>query len=317
MAGVSTPAMAAAVCQAGGLGGLAIGHLGLDKARAAILETRERTDLPFNVNLFCHIPPKPDPAVEQAWLERLSPHFQRYDAQPPASLKPAYEAPDQAVLALLLELKPAVVSFHFGIPDGFIKPLKAAGILVLACATNLADAWLCQQSGADAIVAQGYEAGGHRGCFDPEAYDENLSTLALLQVLRPIGLPLIAAGGVMDAAGARAARELGALACQCGTAYVACPESSADPVHVQRLLHDPPPTVMTRAISGRPARGLTNLFTGISGEPPAYPTAYTAGKALHAAAKARGESGYGAHWAGQGAPLARSAPAAEITRSLA
>jgi nitronate monooxygenase len=221
------------------------------------------------------------------------------------------------VLDLLLELKPAVVSFHFGIPKGFITPLKAAGIMVLACATNLAEARMCQQAGADAIVAQGYEAGGHRGCFDPGAYDENLSTLALLQVLRPLGLPLIAAGGVMDAAGARAARQLGALACQCGTAYVACPESSADPAHVQRLLDNPPPTVMTRAISGRPARGLTNLFTEVTGEAPAYPTAYTAGKALHAAAKAKGESGYGAHWAGQGAPLARSAPAAEITRSLA
>ncbi|MFN8612191.1 MAG: nitronate monooxygenase [Vulcanimicrobiota bacterium] len=317
MAGVSTPAMAAAVCEAGGLGGVAIGHLNLELAREVIQETRRRTPLPFNVNLFCHAPPAADAAREQAWLDTLRPHFQRYGAEPPARLHPAYPVPDRTVLALLLELKPAVVSFHFGIPNDFVIPLRAAGVMVLGCATNLKEGRALQQAGVDAIVAQGYEAGGHRGCFDPDLYDENLSTMALLQQLRSLGLPLVAAGGVMDGVGARALRGLGALACQCGTAYVACPESAADPVHVRRLLQADLPTVMTRAISGRPARGLVNHFNDITGEPPAYPTAYSAAKALHAAAKAQGEFGYGAHWAGQGACLARSAPAAEMTRLLA
>ena len=318
MAGVSTPAMAAAVSRAGGLGSISIGHLDPAKARLSIQQTAELSDLPFNVNLFCHQAPVPEPAVEAEWLETLRPHFARYGAQPPTALVPAYATPGPVVLKLLLDLKPAVVSLHFGIPDGFVAPLKAAGIYVVATATNLGEGFLCQQAGVDALVAQGTEAGGHRGCFDPQAADEHLSTLVLLQVLKArVDLPLIAAGGIMNAAGVRAALQAGASACQLGTAYIACPESSAEPAHIQRLLQNPPPTVMTRAISGRPARCLENLFTGVAGVAPAYPTAYTAGKALYAAAKAAGEFGYGAHWAGQGAPLARALPAAELTLELA
>ncbi|MBX3170718.1 MAG: nitronate monooxygenase [Candidatus Eremiobacteraeota bacterium] len=317
MAGVSTPAMAAAVSQAGGLGGIAIGHLDLVQARAVIETVRKLTDRPFNVNLFCHQTPSPQPAVEAAWLESLRPHFVRYATFPPKFLEPAYPTPGQEVLQLLLEMKPAVVSLHFGLPEGFVAPLRAAGIYVVASATNLHEALLCQQAGVEAIVAQGMEAGGHRGCFDPAAEDEQLSTLVLVQLLKNrIDLPLIAAGGIMHAAGVRAALQAGASACQLGTAYIACPESSAEPAHIQSLLQHPPPTVMTRAISGRPARCLANLFTAIEGQPPDYPIAYSAGKALHAAARAAGEFGYGAHWAGQGAPLARSLPAAELTQEL-
>lgn len=317
MAGVSTPEMAAAVSQAGGLGGISIGHLDPLKARVVVQQVRDLTELPFNVNLFCHRAPVADPRQEVAWLETLRPHFQRYGTQPPAALEPAYATPGPEVLQLLLDLKPAVVSLHFGLPEGFVAPLRAAGIYVVATATNLQEAHLCRQAGVDALVAQGIEAGGHRGCFDPSAADEGLSTLVLVQLLKNLGLPVIAAGGIMNASGVRAALQAGASACQLGTAYIACPESSAEPAHVQRLLHDPPPTVMTRAISGRPARCLQNLFTAIEGPVPDYPTAYTAGKALYAAAKAQGEFGYGAHWAGQGAPLARSLPAAELTRELA
>lgn len=317
MAGVSTPAMAAAVSRAGGLGGISIGHLDLARAEAVIQQTRELTDLPFNVNLFCHHQPAKEPAKEAAWLETLRPHFTRYGAVAPPALEPAYAVPGPEVLQLLLDLKPAVVSFHFGLPEGYVGPLQAAGIYLVASATNLHEARLCERAGVDAIVVQGFEAGGHRGCFDPAAEDEQLSTLVLLQLLKQrVDLPLIAAGGIMNAAGVRAALQAGASACQLGTAYIACPESSAEPAHIQRLLHDPPPTVMTRAISGRPARCLANLFTAIQGQPPDYPTAYTAGKALYAAAKAAGEFGYGAHWAGQGAPLARALPAAQLTREL-
>lgn len=318
MAGVSTPEMVAAVGQAGGLGGLSIGHLDPIKARSAIEQTLALTSLPFNVNLFCHRAPSDSPALNAAWLKRLRPHFERYGAEPPVAVQPAYATPGPEVLQLLLETKPAVVSLHFGIPDGFVAPLREAGIFVVATATNLGEARLCQQAGVHALVAQGIEAGGHRGCFDPDAFDEGLSTLVLLRILRAaVDLPVIAAGGIMDAAGVRAALQAGAAACQLGTAYIACPESSAEPAHVKRLLGNPPATVMTRAISGRPARCLENLFTAVEGRPPDYPTAYTAGKALYAAAKACGEFGYGAHWAGQGAPLARSLPAADLTRGLA
>lgn len=317
MAGVSTPAMAAAVSQAGGLGGISIGHLDAVKGRAVVEQTLALTDQPVNVNLFCHQPPVADPMGEAAWLEVLRPHFERYGASVPTALEPAYATPGAEVLQLLLDLKPAVVSLHFGLPEGFVAPLREAGIFVVATATNVREAELCRKAGVNALVAQGIEAGGHRGCFDPAAVDEGLSTLVLVQLLRNFGLPVIAAGGMMNAAGVRAALEAGASACQLGTAYIACPESSAEPAHVQRLLHNPPPTVMTRAISGRPARCLENLFTAIEGAAPDYPTAYTAGKALYAAAKAQGEFGYGAHWAGQGAPLARSLPAGELTRELA
>ena len=319
MAGVSTPAMAAAVSQAGGLGGISIGHVDLARARAMIVDTRERTQRAFNVNLFCHRPPQADAQIEAAWLEQLRPHFERYQAKPPARLEPAYAVPDAGVLALLLELRPSVVSFHFGLPDpAFVTALRQAGIWLLATATNLAEGLECERAGVQVVVAQGIEAGGHRGCFDPDAADEGLSTLTLLRILSSrIKLPLIAAGGLMDRAGVRAVLEAGALAAQLGTAYVASPESSAEAPHRQALLENPPATVMTRSISGRPARCLINRFTQIdSGTPPAYPIAYSAGKALHAAAKAQGESGYGAQWAGQGAPLARAVPAGQLTREL-
>lgn len=319
MAGVSTPEMAAAVSEAGGLGGISIGHVNLERARATIQDTREGTGRAFNVNLFCHRPPRADAHREAAWLEQLRPHFERYQSKPPAALEPAYAVPDAGVLALLVELRPAVISFHFGLPDPqFVGALRQAGIWLLATATNLTEALECERAGVQAVVAQGIEAGGHRGCFDPEAADEGLSTLTLLSILKSrINLPLIAAGGLMNRAGVRAVLEAGALAAQLGTAYVACPESSAEPAHRQALLEHPPATVMTRAISGRPARSLINRFTQIdSGTPPDYPIAYSAGKALHAAAKAQGESGYGAHWAGQGAPLARALPAGQLTREL-
>jgi nitronate monooxygenase len=176
----------------------------------------------------------------------------------------------------------------------------------------------------DAVIAQGYEAGGHRGVFDPLAVDDRLGTLALTRVLvdRLGDVPVIAAGGIMDGAGIAAALRLGAVAAQLGTAFVGCPESSADEGYRAALRSEAAfHTMMTAAISGRRARCLANRFTELSesvapGEIPAYPIAYDAGKALHAVAKARGEFGYGAQWAGQGAPLARELPVAELVRVL-
>jgi nitronate monooxygenase len=195
--------------------------------------------------------------------------------------------------------------------------------VLLATATNLAEAKAAAAAGIDAVVAQGYEAGGHRGVFDPDAPDDRLGTVALTRLLvRAVGVPVVAAGGIMDGAGVAAALALGAAAAQLGTAFVACPESAADAGYRAALLGPPAEhTVMTAAISGRPARCLANRFTALGTDVPAtavpaYPVAYDAGKALHAAAKARGEFGYGAQWAGQGAPLARSLPAAELVARL-
>ena len=331
MAGVSTPRLAAAVSNAGGLGALGIGASTAAQARAMIEETFALTDRPFNVNVFCHAPAADDPAGDAAWLAHLAPRFQALGLTPPTQLREIYRSFVQAddVFALLLELRPAVVSFHFGLPaPAWITALRQAGIVTLATATCLAEARQIEAAGVDAIVAQGIEAGGHRGLFDPSAPDERLSTLVLLQRLRrDTRLPLIAAGGLMDGAGIRAALALGAVAAQLGTAFVLCPESAADAAYRAALQSERAEhTRLTRVLSGRPARGLLGPFIA-EGEqlpaglqPAAYPRAYDATKQLHAAASREGgrdeATQYAAHWAGQGAPLARALPAAVLVDTL-
>ena len=323
MAGVSTPAMAAAVSNAGALGSIAIGATDVAGARTMIADVRAHTASPFNVNIFVHRTPCPDPVREAAWLAWLAPLFAEFDAAPPPSLRPIYTsfADDPAMLALLLDVAPPVVSFHFGLPPAAtIAALKARGILLLATATGVGEAQAIAAAGVDAIVAQGIEAGGHRGRFDPAAPDEGLGTFALTRLrVRTVAVPVIAAGGIMDGAGIAAALTLGAAAAQLGTAFLACPESAADDAY-RAALAGPAAyhTMMTAQISGRPARVLANRFAALPGAPaaPDYPIAYDAGKALHAAARAKGAGGFGAHWAGQGAPLARAMPAADLIATL-
>lgn len=324
MAGISSPAMAAAVSAAGGLGALGLGAATPAAARQAIADTRARTSAPFHVNFFCHAPAAPDPVRETAWITRMAPLFDRFAATPPAALAeiyPSFTSNDES-LRLLLELRPAVVSFHFGLPrPDQTGALRGAGITLLATATSLAEARAIRAAGFQAVIAQGWEAGGHRGCFDPDAPDDRMSTEALTRLfLRDAGLPVIAAGGIMDGHGIRHALSLGAVAAQLGTAFVGCPESAADPAYRARLAQGGG-TVMTRAISGRPARCLRNAFTawaeGAEDAAPAYPRAYHIGKALHAAAQARGEGGYGAQWAGTGAGAVRTLPAGELVGTLA
>ncbi|KUZ07829.1 2-nitropropane dioxygenase [Burkholderia diffusa] len=326
MAGVSTPALAAAVSNAGGLGSLGVGATNADGARKMIRDTRALTDRPFNVNLFCHQPARADAAVERAWLDWLAPAFREQGVTPPASLSEIYTSfvADDAMLTMLVEEKPAVVSFHFGLPsDEAIAVLKRAGVTLFASATNPDEGRQIAAAGIDAIVAQGIEAGGHRGVFDSTAHDDRLGTFALTRLLvRECALPVIAAGGIMDGDGIAAALALGAQAAQLGTAFVACPETSIDDGYRRALLGDAARrTTFTTAISGRIARGIANRLTALGDDPhapatPAYPIAYDAGKSLHAAAKANGEFGYGAQWAGQAAPLARSMPAAELFATL-
>ncbi len=325
MAGVSSAALAAAVSNAGGLGSIALGATDAAGARTMIGDLRALTRRAFNVNVFTHATPTRDPDREAAWLDALAPVFRGLGAVPPTTLKTIYAsfADDEAMAALLVATAPPVVSFHFGLPGADrIARLKAAGCILLATATSLAEAQAAETAGMDAVVAQGWEAGGHRGVFDPQAVDARLGTMALTRVLVVrTGLPIIAAGGMMDGRGVRAALDLGAIAAQLGTAFIACPESSADPAYRAALRGDGAHhTTMTSAISGRPARCLANRFTawgsGVKAAPPAYPIAYDAGKALGAAARRAGEAGYGAHWAGQGAPLSRSLPAADLLEAL-
>jgi nitronate monooxygenase len=326
MAGVSTPEMAAAVSNAGALGSIGVGATNAEGARRMIAAFRERSSRSLNVNVFCHAPATPDPARQARWIERLRPEFERLGAAPPATLGEIYRSfvEDDDLLAVLLEEKPAIVSFHFGAPPRErIEALRGAGVVLLGSATRLAEARALVAAGVDAVVAQGYEAGGHRGVFDPAAADDRLGTVALTRVLvRELRCPVIAAGGLMDGAGIAAALRLGAGAAQLGTAFVACDESLADAGYRAALQSDAAHhTVMTRAISGRPARCLANRFTALGRgvdprEVPDYPIAYDAGKALHAAGKARGEPGFGAQWAGQGAPLSRPMPAGELVALL-
>ncbi|KKW67202.1 2-nitropropane dioxygenase [Lampropedia cohaerens] len=325
MAGVSTPALAAAVSEAGALGSLGLGACTAAQAAELIAQTRERTSRPFNVNLFCHRPAHRDAARERAWLEFLAPEFRRFGAQPPTALQEGYATlvGNVELLQMLLALRPAVVSFHFGLPEqSAIDALREVGIVTMACATNVQEAAQIVRSGIDILIAQGAEAGGHRGCFDP-AQDPMLGTFALVRMLAArLPVPVIAAGGIMDGAGMAAALRLGAAAVQLGTAFILCPESSASAAYRAALQSDQAlQTAVTSAISGRPARGIAGRLhaLGARADAPAlpdYPVAYSAAKALHQVAVQHGCHDYAAHWAGQAAPLARALPAAQLVATL-
>lgn len=319
MAGVSTPALAAAVSNAGGLGNLGLAAMTGNEAAAAIAETRRLTGRPFGVNLFCHQPQPRDPAAEARWLDRLAPHFARVGAAPPGFLTARHPSvlESDELLAVVLAAPPALVTFHFGLPrPDQIAALRGHGGLLGATATSPGEAERIRDAGLDLIVAQGWQAGGHRGIFDPEGLDERLETVDLVRQVAPLGLPVVAAGEIMDGADRRRALEAGAVAVQCGTAFLLAPEAGTSPAHRQALAGGD--TRMTRAISGRPARCCANDFTAIpDDDTPGYPVTYAAGKALDAAARARGLASYGAHWAGTGCARAVARPAAETVAALA
>ena len=326
MTGTSTPRLAAAVSNAGGLGSLGIGANTLEQARQMIAETRALTDKPFNVNVFCHAPAQRDAAREAAWVQHLAPLFAEVGATPPDALNEIYRTfvNDDAALQMLLELRPTVVSFHFGLPSPqALTALREAGILTMATATSLQEARWIEQAGIDAIVAQGIEAGGHRGMFDPQAPDECWSTAVLVRMLvQQTRLPIVGAGGIMDGAGIRAMLDLGAAAAQLGTAFVLCPESAANVAYRQNLKSERAArTRLTEVVSGRPARGMVNrliTFGEAAGSPPTagYPMTYDVAKQLNAVASQQGNHEFAAQWAGQGAPLAREMSAAELMQVL-
>jgi nitronate monooxygenase len=326
MAGVATPALAAAVSNAGALGSIGIGTSTVDQVRTAIREIRAATDRPFHVNLFCDPPARVDPERDADWLAFLEPLFASFGAEPPSSLTNTSQSllGNDALVDMLLVERPPVVSFHFGLPPAeVLTALRAAGMVLLGCATNLTDAHAIELAGLDAVIAQGIEAGGHRGVFDLDRPDERFSTMTLTRLLvQHLRIPVIAAGGVMDGAGIAACLALGASAAQLGTAFIACPESAADADYRRTLMSDASlNTVHTAAVSGRPARSIVTPYitaTSNSTAPavPDYPLPTSAYRALSAAALAAGNYDYGTRWAGQAARLARSLPAGELVATL-
>lgn len=326
MAGSSNPRMAAAVSNAGALGSLGLGSSNASTARKAIRELKALTDGAYNVNFFVHKAATNDLDVGEKWIEALRSTFALYNAKPPDVLSEIYKsfAQDEEMVKVLEEEKPPVISFHFGLPSlAVIARLKSMGGILFATATSLDEARQAEQAGIDALVAQGYEAGGHRGIFDPDGPDDQLSTFALVRLLvKETSLPVIAAGGIMDGQGICAALDLGAIAAQMGTAFVLTDESSADEAYRGAMQSEANRhTIMTKSISGRPARSLRNRFTqlgeGVQAKVPDYPLTYDIGKALNTAAKAKGEGGYGSQWAGQGAPLVRAMSCAQLVQLLA
>lgn len=327
MAGVSTPELAAAVTEAGALGSVSVGACTPAQAEKMILATQSLTSGPINVNLFCHASPQRDADREQQWITRFHEIFQLYEAEPPTELHEIYQTFNGNIpmLEVLLKTRPAVVSFHFGLPDSdTIKQLKTQGITTLASATNLNEVAEIEAKGIDFIVAQGQEAGGHRGMFYPDQPDSMMSTSALVQAIKQVSmLPVIAAGGIMNGAGIAAMLRQGAAGAQLGTAFILCPESSASPSYRAALKSEPAQcTGFTSAISGRPARSLNTAFFQLTQDIPlqdipCYPLAYSLGKALAGAAVAKGDFGFTAQWAGQGASKARELPARELIAILA
>ena len=323
MAGVSTPALAAEVSNQGALGSLGLGAATAAAAREQILQTQQLTDAAFQVNFFCHITVAADPQADQTWIAALRPEFEKFGATPPSQLHCIYPSflDNNDYLDVVLETRPQAVSFHFGIPHpAQIQALKAAGIMTMVSATSLPEALRIQQAGIDVIIAQGIEAGGHRGIFNPEI-DSGMHTADLVQlILQHCQIPVVAAGGIMNGRQARHMLNLGAAAVQLGTAFVQCKNSSANAAYRQALFQQPL-TQVTASISGRPARGLLQHWQLAIDTPDraavaAYPYAYDLAKQLNAIAIQHGDVSYGAFWAGSNVAQIREMNAADLINQL-
>jgi nitronate monooxygenase len=325
MAGAMDTGLAIAVAQGGGLGSLPVAMLDEAKMRAQIAAFRAATDRPVNLNFFAHKPPQLNNAREAAWRERLKPYYDELGIDPAAPVPSSDRRPFGAALcAAVEELKPEVVSFHFGLPEAaLVKRVKDAGCVVMASATTAEEARWLEAHGCDAVIAQGFEAGGHRGMFICEDPSMQVGTFALVpQVVDAVKLPVIAAGGIGDARGIVAALALGASAVQIGTAYLVCPESTILPPHRAALkMARDDGTAVTNVMSGRLARGIVNRVMRelgpISDAVPEFPLAAGALAPLHARAQAQGSGDFSTLWAGQAASLGREVPARELTLLLA
>jgi nitronate monooxygenase len=325
MAGVMDADLAIAVAQGGGLASLPSAMLTPDKTREQVNIVRQRVSAPINLNFFCHTPVEADPMREAGWKRRLASYYQEHGLDPDAPVAFANRSPfDATMCAVIEELKPEVVSFHFGLPEpALLDRVKAAGAIVLASATVVREAVWLEQHGADVIIAQGADAGGHRGMFLTESLAEQVGTFSLLpQVVDAVKLPVIAAGGIADGRGIAAAFALGACGVQIGTAYLRSPESKVSgPGRAALANASDESTVITNVMTGRLARGVANRLMRevgpISPDAPVFPHAATALAPLKTAAEKQGKADFTNLWAGQAVALGRDTPAAELTRKLA
>ena len=325
MAGVQTSALAVAVSNAGGLGSLPCAMLTLDSLRAELRAITAQTTRPYNVNFFCHTPPVPDAQQDADWRAALAPYYEAFGLDVGAIPAGPGRAPFSAEVADVVEpFRPPVVSFHFGLPPAdLLARVKSWGSQVLASATTVDEARWLQAHGADVVIAQGLEAGGHRGHFLSDDLTAQMGTFALLpQIVQAVDVPVIAAGGIADAAGVAAALALGAVAAQVGTAYLLCPEATTSAVHRAALQSDAARhTALTRLFTGRPARGIVNRVMRelgpLSPVAPAFPLATAAMAPLRAHAERLGSGDFSPLWAGQNTSGCRAIGAAELTRQLA
>ncbi len=325
MAGAQGSALAVAVCNAGGLGSLPCAMLGTDAMRGELAKIKAQTRKPFNVNFFCHVPATPDARREAAWREALSPFYKKYGIDPAGIPAGPGRTPFSAEATDALgDFRPAVVSFHFGLPSAqLLARVRALGSKVLSSATSVEEALWLEAHGVDAVIAQGLEAGGHRGNFLSNDLSIQAGTFALLpQIVHAVKLPVIAAGGIADAQGVTAAMALGAAGVQIGTAYLLCPEATTSAVHRAALKSEAGRhTALTNLFTGRPARGIVNLamkeLGPISGAAPDFPLATSAIAPLRARAESEGSGDFSPLWSGQNASGCKEIPAARLTRELA
>jgi len=324
MAGVQASALAVAVSNAGGLGSLPGAMLGPDALRKELAEIRARTVKPFNVNFFCHAPPSLSAERAAAWRARLAPYYEELGLDVSAITEGVGLAPfGSAVADVLDEFRPAVVSFHFGLPSAeLLGRVRAWGSKILSSATTVEEARWLETRGVDAIIAQGFEAGGHRGMFLSDDLESQIGTFALVpQVVKAVRTPVIAAGGIADAKGVSAAMALGAAGVQVGTAYLLCPEATTSAVHRAALKSEAARhTAVTNVFTGRLARAIMNRVVKevgpISAAAPAFPLAGSAIAPLRANAESRWSSDFSPMWTGQNASGCKELPAAQLTREL-
>lgn len=325
MAGVQDVDVMIGAAEGGALGSLPCAMISAEKAREQVQIFRQRVSAPLNMNFFCHTPVEADAAKEAGWRKRLTPYYQELGLDPGMSVNAANRAPfDAQMCELVEELKPEVVSFHFGLPDkALLKRVKATGAIVIGSATIVKEAVWLEQNGADAVIAQGAEAGGHRGMFLTENIASQPGTMSLVpQVVDAVRVPVIAAGGIADGRGIAAAFALGAAGVQIGTAYLRTPESKASALGQAALASaTDDATVITNVMTGRPARGVANRLMRevgpVSPDAPVFPHAATALGPLKAAAEKLGRVDFTNLWAGQSVALGRNLGAAELTRILA
>jgi nitronate monooxygenase len=325
MAGAMGAELVIAVSEAGGLGSLPCAMLTPAQARAELGIIRQRTCRPINANFFCHAPPQPDAQRELAWKARLFPYYAEFGIDPDTAPAAAVRTPfNDALCQVVEEVRPEVVSFHFGLPEhSLLERVRATGAKVMSSATTAAEAEWLEDHGCDAIIAQGSEAGGHRGMFLSSDIATQPGTLALVpQAVDRVKVPVIAAGGIGDARAIAAAFVLGASAVQIGTAFLFCPEAKISAMHRARLKSArDDETTLTNVFTGRPSRCLPNRLARelgpITDAAPGFPLAASAIAPLRAKAESMGSGEFSPLWAGQAAALGRERPAADLTRELA